>query len=66
MIAKYNVKVNGRWYAAGDVIPEEPKKAAKAQPEQVPLMDPPPETEPPKAEEPKEKPRTASRRKASK
>ena len=31
MIATHNIKVNGRWYAAGETIPEEKPEEAKAQ-----------------------------------
>jgi len=30
MIATHNIKVNGRWYAAGETIPEDRKEEAKA------------------------------------
>lgn len=48
MIARYNIKVNGRWYAAGETIPEEPEQMTMAE-----AMEPAkePEKEPEKAPE---------------
>lgn len=60
MIATHNIKVNDRWYRAGEEIPEQVVA------EQVTI--PEVKDEPVKVEEPKEepKPRTATRRKAAK
>ncbi len=71
MIATHNIKVNGRWYRAGEVIPEtKPVKAEKkeepktAAVQEVIPMDMTPAEESIKAEEPakEEKPRGGSRR----
>ena len=67
MIAKHNIKVNGRWYHAGEELPGEPKKAEqpKTVAQEVPET---PALAPQEPEEPKTeaKPRTTPRRKASK
>ena len=64
MIATHNIKVNGRWIRAGEEYEPErvatPKRAEKAEPKPVVQEDVPAE----KVEEPK--PRSTSRRKASK
>lgn len=62
MIATHNIKVNDRWYKAGEEIPEEKKAVQKVKEEVVPEA----KEEPVPAEEPKteEKPKTtATRRK---
>lgn len=65
MIATHNIKVNDRWYKAGEEIPEEKKAVQKVKEEVVPEV----KEEPVPVEEPKEKqkeepkPKTASRRK---
>lgn len=61
MIATHNIKVNGKWYKAGEEIPEEKKEVLKQKEEAVPEV----KEEPIPAEEQKEepKPKTASRRK---
>lgn len=72
MKATHNIKLNGRWYAAGEELPEEPKAPAKAPEvkkeapaEIVPEIPAEPEkTEEPAKEEPK--PRNANRRKNGK
>lgn len=67
MIATHNIKVNGRWYHAGEELPGEPKKAKE--PKQVaPEVAETPELVPQEPEEPKPepKPRTTPRRKAAK
>ena len=63
MIATHNIKVNGRWYAAGEEIPEEKERKAEKKPVKVAE-----EPEVPQAEEKTEpaKPRTTTRRKVSK
>jgi len=69
MIATHNIKVNGRWYSAGEEIPERPvhtrtfpmkKEAAQ---EEKPVKAP--EKEPEKAEDAPKK-TTTSRRRVSK
>lgn len=67
MIATHNIKVNGRWYSAGDEIPEpvkqkKPVEAKKPEPEKAGTPEVKTETV---VEEPL-KPKTATRRKASK
>ena len=61
MIATHNVKVNGKWYSAGEMVPDPEAKQAEMPAEPV-------KEEAKPAEEPKEqpKPRPASRRKVSK
>lgn len=63
MIATHNIKVNGRWYAAGEEVPEEKEQKVEKKPAKVTE-----EPEVPKAEEKAEaeKPRSATRRKVSK
>ena len=62
MIATYNVKVNGRWYRAGEELPEVKETAEeKREPEKV--VTETAEADAPKAEEPK--PRTSTRRKTT-
>lgn len=72
MKATHNVKINGRWYSAGEELPEQkPVKVVKNKPEEkkVPESEPvneeqkPAETETVK-EEPK--PKSTARRKISK
>ena len=64
MIAKHNIKVNGKWYHTGEEVPETGKQAkvAPAQQEMEQVIESVPETK--DAEAPK--PRSASRRKVSK
>ena len=63
MIAKWNVKLNGKWYKAGDEIPEpvasEPVKAVEPEPEV-----PEPVTTAAEVPEP-EQPKTTTARKRS-
>jgi len=64
MIATHNIKVNGRWVAAGEEYEEKPEvnpveEELKAEPEPVEEA---PEAEEPEKEEPKPK-RTTTRRK---
>lgn len=63
MIATHNIKVNGRWYAAGEEVPEEKEQKVEKKPAKVTE-----EHEVPKVEEKAEaeKPRSATRRKVSK
>lgn len=60
MIAKHNIKVNGRWYAAGETIPEEPKQITMAE-----AMEPAkePENAPEKAPEAPAKPKAIRKKK---
>ena len=48
MIATHNIKVNGRWYRAGEEVPEQAETSKK---EEKPVE----KTEAPKAEKPAEK-----------
>jgi hypothetical protein len=77
MIATYNVKVNGRWYHAGEELPGTAKKPAPVkepvpEKEQVKEPEPVPEQigfpigEEPVTEPTEEKPKTASRRRTGK
>lgn len=61
MIATHNMKVNGKWYAAGEELPEK-KAKVKPEPAEKPIVmeEVPQAEEEPKAEE---KPKTSSRRK---
>ena len=63
MIATHNIKVNGRWYRAGEEY-KLPKENAAEEPVSVPDI-PSVKVEEPEAEAPKEeaKPKTTSRRK---
>lgn len=70
MIATHNIKVNGRWYKAGEEYPtpelDELKAEAKKLEElEVPEIELPAEEKKPAAEEPVQvqKPRTSARRK---
>jgi hypothetical protein len=69
MIANHNVKVNGRWYAAGEMLPgtqEEPKGRTARTGSRAPKQEEAPNT----AETPEvpqeEKPKTAQRNKTAK
>ena len=69
MIATHNIKVNGRWVRAGESYEAEKpeKKAEKPVKEPEKKLDEKPVEEVPKAEPVKEeKPKTTTRRKASK
>ena len=61
MIATHNVKVNGRWYAAGEEVPDQQQVIAEAV--QIPAKEESAEEKPVEQEA---KPKTAARRKASK
>ena len=71
MIATHNVKVNGRWYSAGEEIPEEKPVKAETKAEEPKAEQPVAEQETlfsVQDEEPKETPKpktSASRRKTS-
>ena len=60
MIATHNIKVNGRWYAAGEILPEEPEQMTMAE-----AMEPAkePEKEPEKAPEEPAKPKAIRKKK---
>jgi len=62
MIADHNIKVNGRWYAAGEEVPEQkPEKVKATEPvREESVKEEPIQEEAPKAET---KPKTAARRK---
>ena len=61
MIADHNIKVNGRWYAAGEEVPEQkPEKVKVAESvREESVKEEPIQEEAPKAE----KPKTTTRRK---
>ena len=61
MIATHNIKVNGRWYAAGDTLPEEAPK----QEELVIEQEVHEKQEPVKEEVKAEKPKTSARRRTT-
>ena len=62
MIATHNIKVNGRWYAAGEVVPDQQQVIAKAV--ETPKAEKPVEETPVKEEQ---KPKsTAQRRRTNK
>ena len=62
MIATHNIKVNGRWYAAGEEVPDQQQVIEEAV--QIPEKEETAEEEKPVEKE--EKPKTAARRKVSK
>lgn len=63
MIATHNIKVNGRWYSAGDVIPDAAQKQAELPVE--PVKEEPENAPKTPAEEPKEEPKAQPRAKSA-